>query len=219
MCWLTAAQPGLPALGQLSMRVPLTPCSSTTITPLQTLCQDTVVTQLWASVPPLSTRLMDAERRRGEKKRTRQLINISRECSLKVEWSRMKTIRRYYEEEMKKKMLEVIRKYRRWRISLRISDVSEMLFSDCASLNSLKCIQHILEYFAKTAGLVRLQEDVLINMWLAGWWFYKSSPDEKKIEFKISQWSWATRGQSTRPLQCQPCIVSAVLLHKTPRHW
>lgn len=34
--------------------------------PPQTLCQDTVVTQPWASVPPLSTRLMDEEERRKE---------------------------------------------------------------------------------------------------------------------------------------------------------
>lgn len=72
MCWLTAAQAGLPALGQQSLPVPLTPCSTTPITRLLTLCQDTVVTQPWAPVPPLSTRLMDAESRRGEKTRRQE---------------------------------------------------------------------------------------------------------------------------------------------------
>lgn len=58
----TAAQAVLPALGLQSLQVPLERRNPTTITPPQTLCQDTVVTQPWACVPPLSTRLMDTKR-------------------------------------------------------------------------------------------------------------------------------------------------------------
>lgn len=67
MCLPTAARAGLPALGQQGLPVTLTPCSTVTITPLQTLCQDTVVTQPWASVPPLSNKTdgWREERRRG----------------------------------------------------------------------------------------------------------------------------------------------------------
>lgn len=63
--------------GAAEPAVTLSPCSTTTITPLQTLCQDTVVTQPWASVPPLSTRLMDTERTRGEKIRSGRLIEFT----------------------------------------------------------------------------------------------------------------------------------------------
>lgn len=100
MCWLTAAQAGLPALGQQSLPVPLTPCSTTTITQLQTLCQDTVVTQPWASVPPLSTRLMDADRTKEEDKRTHWYLKL---LKLKVWWIIFwwgwDQLRRWVEEE------------------------------------------------------------------------------------------------------------------------
>lgn len=85
MCWLTAAQAVFPALGQQSLPVPLKPCNSTTITPPQTLCQDTVVTQPWASVPPLSTRLMDRKRRRGEKTEDKRTHWYFKKCSSEYE--------------------------------------------------------------------------------------------------------------------------------------
>jgi len=68
MCWLTATQPGLPASMLRRHGIAL---NTITITLLQTLCQDTVVTQPSASVPHLSTRLMGAERRREEEKKAR----------------------------------------------------------------------------------------------------------------------------------------------------
>lgn len=67
ICLPTAARAVLPALGLQSLQVSLERCNPTTITPPQTLCQDTVVTQPWACVPPLSTRLMDTKRQVGTK--------------------------------------------------------------------------------------------------------------------------------------------------------
>lgn len=74
ICLPTAAQAVLPALGLQSLQVPLERRNPTTITPPQTLCQDTVVTQPWACVPPLSTRLMDTKKHRPSGKRHEDLL-------------------------------------------------------------------------------------------------------------------------------------------------
>ena len=83
MCWITAAQAQFPALGQQSLPVAVRPCNPTTITQLQTLCQDTVVTQHCVSVPPCQqdwrTQIAEEEKRQ----RTRKLVNIQNKFTLK----------------------------------------------------------------------------------------------------------------------------------------